>query len=67
MIQLLGVDGLDLVNVEIELGRFSRDSTRDSLQLGMATTNNCAGTSALWRTVILSQTSFIIASCEKKM
>ncbi len=62
MIKLIGVDGLDLVDVEVELRGLSRDAGGNALQLGMAAPYDRARTSAFRWAIVLTKTSFVIAS-----
>ena len=62
MIQLVRVDCLDLVDVEVELGRLPWDAGWDGLELGVAAPDDGAGASALGRAVVLAKTALVIAS-----
>ena len=60
MAQSIRLDGLDLVDVQVEFSRFRRNVLGNFTQLGPTTTNNSASASALWRTVIFTKTSLIV-------
>ena len=66
MIELVGVDGLDLVDVQVELGRLPRDARRDGLEFGVAAPDDGAGAGALGRAVVLAETPFVVASLNEK-
>lgn len=61
MIQFLRLDGLDLVDVQVQLRRLSRNAGRDGLQLGVAAANDRAGASAFRRAVVLTQAALVVA------
>ena len=60
MLQSLGVDGSDLVDVEVQLRGLGRDALGDLSELGVGASHYGAGTGALWRAVIRAQTSNVI-------
>jgi len=60
MAQSLRLDGLDFVHVQVQFSCFRRNVLGNFTQLGPTAANNGAGTSALWRAVILTKTSLII-------
>ena len=60
MLQSLGVDGSDLVDVEVQLRGLGRDALGDLSELGVGAADDGAGAGALWRAVIRAQTSHVI-------
>ena len=60
MLQSLGVDGPDLVDVEVQLRGLGRDALGDLSELGVGAAHNCAGAGALRRAVIRTQTTHVI-------
>jgi len=62
VVQLLCVDGLDLVDVEVELGGLAGNPAGNALQLGVAAPHDRASASALRRAIILAETSLVVAS-----
>ena len=60
MLQSLGVDGSDLVDVEVQLRGLGRDALGDLSELGVGAADDGAGAGALRRAVIRSQTSNVI-------
>ena len=60
MLQSLGVDGPDLVDVEVQLRCLGRDALGDLSELGVGATDDGAGTGALRRAVICAQTAHVI-------
>ena len=53
------MDGLDLVGVEIELGRLLGNRARDLGQLGVAAADDGAGAGALAGAVVVLQAAFV--------
>ena len=60
MLQSLGVDSPDLVDVEVKLRGLGRDSLGDLSELGVGAAHDGAGAGALRRAVICAQTSHVI-------
>ena len=60
MLQPLGVDGSDLIDVEVQLRGLGRDALGDLRELGVGAAHYGASAGALWRAVICSQTSHVI-------
>ena len=59
MLDLLPVDGLNLVDVQIEFRSLRRNSRRDFVELCVATTYDGSSTSAGRWTVVVAQTTHI--------
>jgi hypothetical protein len=67
VVELVGVDGLDLVDVEVKLRRFSRNSGRDGPQLGVAAPDDGPGAGALRRAVVLAEAALVVAPWGEKI
>ena len=61
MVELLGVDVLDLVDVQVQLGRLTRNAGRDGLQLGVTAPDDRAGAGALWWAIVLPEAALVVA------
>lgn len=60
MAQSVRLDRLDFIDVQVKFGRLRRYILRDFAQLGPTAADDGARAGALWRTVILAQTSLVI-------
>ena len=60
MTEAIGLDGLDVVDVEVELGGLRRDVLGDLLELGPAAADDGARAGALGRAVVLAQAALVV-------
>lgn len=67
MLQPLGVDGADLVDVEVELRGLGGDPLGDLGQLGVGAADDGAGAGALRGAVVRAQTAHVIPVCKGEM
>ena len=61
MLQPLGIDGPDLVDVKVQLRGLGWDPLGYLGELGMGAAHNGAGAGALWGAVVSSETAHVIA------
>ena len=64
MLQPLGVDGADLVDVEVQLRGLGGNPLGDLGELGVGAAHDGAGAGALGGTVVGAQTSHVIPVCK---
>lgn len=57
MLEPIGVDGIDLIDIEIQFRCLPWDAVGDLFQLGMAASDHSAGARALRGAIVVSQTA----------
>ena len=67
MLQPLGVNGPDLVDVQVELRGLGGDALGDLGELGVGAADDGAGAGALRGAVVIPQTAHVVSVCKGEM
>ena len=66
MLEPVGVNGSDFIDVEVQFTSFPWDPIGDLFQLGVAASDHGAGARTLWRAIIVPQTSLGIVTYKQR-
>ena len=66
MLEPVGVNGSDFIDVEVQFTGFPWDPIGDLFQLGVAASDHGAGARTLWRAIIVPQTSLGIVTYKQR-
>ena len=62
MLEPVGVNGSDFIDVKVQFRCLSRNPIGDFFQLGVAASDHCPRARTLWRAIIVPQTSLGIVT-----